>query len=121
MMDAWKKFEAWVRSSNFIRKVLDWSFGGGNQYLWFHGLAGLIAGLLAVVFNLHSGVAVGAVFFASILWEFVELLIDDVVVTYGSNERFYYDGFGDIVAATVCCWAVVAAADVAAARIIGNL
>jgi hypothetical protein len=120
MMDAWKKFESWARSSHFIRKVLDWSFGGGNQYLWVHGLAGLIVGLLAVMFNLQSGFAILFVFIGSILWECVELLTDDIGLTYGSNERFYYDGFGDIVAATVCCCAVVAAADIAAARIIGN-
>ena len=86
-------------------KIKHWAIFG-NEWLWFHILAGGVLARLGLLL-LDQAQTMLAVLLLAIGWEVYEYLTDDIIKVYGSVERFLYDAGGDIVGALLCALIVV--------------
>ena len=73
-----------------------------NHFLWFHVMGGAILTVALVkIFDLKPLTAFVLVSALAISWEVFEYLNNDVVVIYGSQQRWAYDSTADILGAVI--------------------
>ena len=80
-----------------VEKFYRWGIAG-NSFLWFHMLAGAVAGKIS---PFEFGWTVVIVLILSALWELGEELTQGVAEEYGTAERFWYDAAGDVIGAVL--------------------
>lgn len=81
-----------------IEKLWLWGILGGNVYGGFHAVAGpLLYVALRRIPWFRPGRALLAMGILTVGWEVRELFVQNLLVEYGSIERWAYDTAGDLI------------------------
>ncbi|MBN2200459.1 hypothetical protein JW777_00725 [bacterium] len=88
-------------------RLVTWSFCL-NRWVWFHILlAAMGARFFLSVIHMPRVLVFEVVVGIAIVWEMIEVAIDDVKAVYGSRARWVYDSIGDVLGAAAAALIVV--------------